>query len=121
MDQKRKWEDPLLQHHKNIAAALQERLEYIVLRQLKIARKKFKLKKLCLSGGVALNCSLNGKIAKSKIFNEIFIQPASGDDGTAYGSCLLGYASSKKNFFQKKCIIFIKGQLLQKKTLKKNY
>ena len=106
---KRKWNDPLTSHHKNIAAALQDQLENVVLKQLKTARKKFKFNKLCLAGGVALNCSLNGKIAKSKIFKEIFIQPASGDDGCAYGATLLAYSESKNKLLPKKMHNFYKG------------
>jgi len=116
---KRKWSDPLSKHHKNIAAALQDQLEHVVLNQLKVARKKFKLSKLCLSGGVALNCSLNGKIVKSKIFNEIFVQPASGDDGCAYGATLLAYAKSKKKFIPKKMHNFCKGSIFTKNEIKK--
>ncbi len=106
---KRNWNQPLTQHHKNIAAALQDQLENVVLNQLKKARKIFKFDKLCLAGGVALNCSLNGKISKSKIFKEIFIQPASGDDGTAYGAALLAYSKNKKNYVPKKMHNFYKG------------
>ena len=116
---KRKWSDPLSKHHKNIAAALQDQLEHVVLNQLKIARKKFKLSKLCLSGGVALNCSLNGKIAKSKIFKEIFVQPASGDDGCTYGASLLAYAKSKKKFMPKKMHNFYKGSIFTNNQIKK--
>tara|TARA_B100001057_G_scaffold241450_1_gene241777 strand:- start:4060 stop:5772 length:1713 start_codon:yes stop_codon:yes gene_type:complete len=106
---KRNWNQPLTQHHKNIAAALQDQLENVVLNQLKKARKIFKFDKLCLAGGVALNCSLNGKISKSKIFKEIFIQPASGDDGTAYGAALLAYSKNKNNYLPKKMHNFYKG------------
>ncbi|MBM3358566.1 MAG: carbamoyl transferase [Betaproteobacteria bacterium] len=88
---KRDYKDPLTRHHKNIAAALQTRLEEVVLHQLTIARKRFGLKKLCLAGGVALNCSMNGKIEKSRLFDELFVQPASGDQGVAVGACLLAY------------------------------
>ena len=99
----------LTENHKNIAAALQYQLEQVILKQLKLAKKKFKLNKLCLSGGVALNCSLNGKIVESKIFKEIFVQPASGDDGSAYGAALLAYAEEKKNFLPKKMHNFYMG------------
>jgi carbamoyltransferase len=116
---KRNWNDPLTTHHKNIAAALQDQLEIVVLNQLKKARKKFKLNKLCLAGGVALNCSLNGKIVKKKIFKEIFIQPASGDDGCAYGACLLAYSSKKKNFLPKKMHDFYKGSVFSKQEIEK--
>ena len=99
----RKYGDKLNQHHKDIAAALQDRLEEVVLKYLASAKKKYKFNKLCLSGGVALNCSLNGKIEKKKIFDEIFVVPASGDDGTAIGACYLAYRSRKKEVsFEKK-------------------
>ena len=116
---KRNWNEPILDHHKNIAAALQDQLEKVVLNQLKKAKKKFKLSKLCLAGGVALNCSLNGKINKSKIFDEIFVQPASGDDGTAYGACLLAYASKNKKLKPEKMHNFYKGPSFSNKEIAK--
>jgi carbamoyltransferase len=99
---KREYSDPITQHHKNIAAALQLFLEEFVLKKIKYLKKKYKSDYLCLSGGVALNCSMNGKIEKSKIFKKIYIQPASGDDGCSMGACFLGYknyssAKIKKN------------------------
>ena len=90
----RKFEDEITVHHKNIAAALQKRVEDIVLSQLEFLKKTYNQKYLCVSGGVGLNCSLNGKIADQSGFKEIFVQPASGDAGIAVGSALL--ASSKK-------------------------
>lgn len=83
-------------HHMNIAAALQKRLEYVVLEQLKFLKKKYKINKLCIAGGVGLNCSMNGKIVKSGLFNEVFVQPAAGDAGVAYGSCLVSTLKRKK-------------------------
>lgn len=80
---------PLNAHHMNIAAALQARLEEVVLGQMRKARDEFGLNRLALSGGVALNCSMNGKICQSGIFDEIFVQPASGDSGIAVGACYL--------------------------------
>ncbi len=85
---RRRKKDKIKQHHKNIAAALQKRLEEIVLEQLKYLKKKYKSNYLCLSGGVALNCSMNGRIVKSKIFKEVFVQPASGDAGLAIGAAI---------------------------------
>tara|TARA_B100000029_G_scaffold308804_1_gene301434 strand:+ start:1817 stop:3541 length:1725 start_codon:yes stop_codon:yes gene_type:complete len=76
-------------HHMNLAAALQMRLETVVLNQLKRARKQFDIPRLAMAGGVALNCSMNGKIESSGLFDEIFVQPGSGDDGTAIGGCYL--------------------------------
>lgn len=83
--------DPLTDHHRNIAAALQLRLETLSLLFLKRARKRFPQRRLALAGGVALNCSLNGKIEASRLFDELYIQPASGDDGVSIGACFLAY------------------------------
>ena len=87
----KKWEEPVTQHHKNIACAVQKRLESIILNQLEKAKDTFKYNKLCISGGVGLNCSLNGKIERSGMFDEIFVQPASGDSGTSIGACYLAH------------------------------
>lgn len=100
--EKRKYSEPLTNHHKNIAAALQLKLESLVINQLKAAKEKYDYKKLCLSGGVALNCSMNGKIEQAQIFDEIYIQPASADDGCAIGACYLANHKNKdKNFLSK--------------------
>jgi len=88
---KKEWEDPVTPHHQNIAAAAQDRLEEIVLAQLKKARKEFGLSRLCIAGGVGLNCSLNGKIVQNKIFDEVFVQPGAGDNGTAIGAAYLSH------------------------------
>lgn len=87
--EKRDYRDKIETHHMDIAAALQKRLEDIMLAQLRRARKQYGFSHLALAGGVALNCSLNGKIEASKIFDEIFVQPASGDAGTTIGACYL--------------------------------
>ena len=92
---KRNYSDLLTQHHKNIAAALQKRTEDIILKQIKYLRKKFDIKYLCIAGGIGLNCSLNGKIASQNIFEEIFVQPASGDSGISLGAA---YLSSSKQY-----------------------
>ena len=89
--QKRRPDGEITHHHMNLAAALQARLEEIVLDQLRSLRQQFKSRYLCLSGGVALNCSLNGKIEQARIFDEIFVQPASGDAGIAIGACYLAH------------------------------
>jgi carbamoyltransferase len=55
---------------------------------------------LYFGGGVGLNCSLNGKIAASGLFDEIFVQPASGDAGISIGSILLAEADRRGNTFR---------------------
>ena len=51
-------------------------------------QKETGLRRLALAGGVALNCAANGVIAKSGLFDEVYVQPASGDDGAALGAAL---------------------------------
>jgi carbamoyltransferase len=98
--EKREHNQPLLDHHKNIAAALQKRLEDVVLAQLAWCRNEYGLSHLCISGGVGLNCSLNGKIAASRLFDEIFVQPAAGDAGISIGSVFLAEADRAGNTFK---------------------
>ena len=96
--EKRKVDEPLTQHHKDLAAALQMRLETVVLAQLRRGRQDHGIDRLCLSGGVALNCSMNGKIEQSGLFEEIFVQPASGDAGVAAGACYLAHKARNPAF-----------------------
>lgn len=93
---RRKPEGIISSRDKNIAAALQKRLEEIVIKNLKYIKKKYKKNKLCISGGVGLNCSLNGKIVQSKIFKEIFVQPASGDAGNSIGAAFCAMRENNK-------------------------
>jgi len=51
-------------------------------------RKETGQTRLCMAGGVALNCTANGVIKRSRLFNQVFVQPSSGDDGTALGAAL---------------------------------
>lgn len=88
----------LSQHHKDISAALQRRLEEVVLGVLRNARKEYGIRHLCLSGGVALNCSMNGRVEREHIFDEIFVQPASGDAGLAIGACYLAQRAADQDY-----------------------
>lgn len=78
----------LTQFHMDIAASIQEVTEEIVLRIAKNLSDDFKIKNLCLAGGVALNCVANGKILEKKFFKKLWIQPAAGDAGGALGAAL---------------------------------
>ena len=85
----RKKEDELLtQFHMDIAASIQAVTEEVVLRLTKDISKKYKIKNLCMAGGVALNCVVNGKVLKKKIFENIWVQPAAGDAGGSLGAAL---------------------------------
>lgn len=84
----RRHEDPVLQHHCDIAAALQDGLETILLHILSHYRVESKQKYLCLAGGVALNCTANSRILASGLFDDVFVQPAAHDAGAALGAAL---------------------------------
>jgi len=74
------------QKHCNLAYAIQNVTEEIVLKMAKEAKHITGAEYLCLAGGVALNCVANGKLLKENIFKDIFIQPAAGDSGGALGA-----------------------------------
>jgi carbamoyltransferase len=90
---RRKWE-PFSQTHKDIAAALQESLEEMAFHVIRHYKEKTRLKNLCMAGGVAHNCTLNGKILRSGLFEQMFVQPAAHDAGTALGAALWVYYKS---------------------------
>ncbi|MSR76137.1 MAG: hypothetical protein EXS68_00920 [Candidatus Ryanbacteria bacterium] len=81
-------ESELTQHHMDIARSLQDATEEIVLRIARHVRRETGKKYLCLAGGVALNCVANGKLLREGVFDDIWIQPASGDAGGALGAAL---------------------------------
>ncbi|MCG3167026.1 MAG: Decarbamoylnovobiocin carbamoyltransferase [Bacteroidia bacterium] len=83
---KRNAEGELEQYHCNLAYAIQEVTEEIVLKMAAEAKRLTGSKYLCMAGGVALNCVANGKLLGAKIFSDIFIQPAAGDAGGALGA-----------------------------------
>ncbi len=81
--------EPVTQRHKDIAYAVQTKLEDVVLHSIRAAMPAAQSSNLCLAGGVALNCKMNGKIVKSAIASDLFIQPSSNDSGTALGAAML--------------------------------
>src|SRR5208283_2560784 len=78
----------ITQEHQDVAAALQECLDRVVLHVCGHFGKQTGMRRVALAGGVALNCTANGKLIDSGIFDEVYIQPAAGDDGTALGAAL---------------------------------
>jgi len=83
---------PFRQKDKDIAAAVQWVLESAVFHVLEHFQKTSGTKSLCLAGGVAHNCTLNGKILKKGLFDRVFVQPAAHDAGNAIGAALCAYA-----------------------------
>ena len=81
-------DEPITQQDMDLAKSIQVVTEEIVLKLVRNIRNEFRVSNLCLAGGVALNCVANGKIAKSGLFDDIWIQPAAGDAGGALGAAL---------------------------------
>ncbi len=85
----RKPESKLTQREMDFAASIQKVTEDIMIKMVRNVKKETGQRYLCLAGGVALNCVANGKIMKSAIFDDLWIQPAAGDSGGALGAALL--------------------------------
>jgi carbamoyltransferase len=82
----RRPDEPLLPRHEAIAASLQAVFEEAVAHVLTGLHRRTGLRRLCLAGGCALNSVMNGKIRERTPFEEVYVQPAAGDDGTALGA-----------------------------------
>jgi carbamoyltransferase len=72
--------------HENVAAALQDVLEEAYLHLVRTAWERVGVPNLCLAGGVALNAVANGRVRPETPFEEVYVQPAAGDSGTAVGA-----------------------------------
>ena len=79
-------ESSLEQIHMDIAASVQKVVEEAVEGIAKYAQDLTQSRNLCLAGGVASNCVANGRLSRKKIFDNIWVQPASGDAGGAVGA-----------------------------------
>jgi carbamoyltransferase len=84
-------DQPLTQHHMDLAASIQAVTDEVVLKMTRALRDETGLRNLCLAGGVALNCVANGKVLRDGRYDHVYIQPAAGDAGGALGAALVGY------------------------------
>jgi carbamoyltransferase len=84
-------EAPIGKREMDMARSIQAVTEEIMLKMARYARSVTGKSKLCLAGGVALNCVANGKLLRSGLFDDIWIQPAAGDAGGSLGAALYGY------------------------------
>ncbi len=80
--------EPLQQRHLDLAASLQDVLEETVLELARWLRDAGGEPRLAMAGGVALNCVMNARLRDSGIFDDVWVQPAAGDAGTALGAAL---------------------------------
>ncbi|MCH8524184.1 MAG: hypothetical protein LAT52_06520, partial [Balneolales bacterium] len=93
----RKPESPITQREMDLAASIQQVTEEVVIRTARFAKTETGCQNLCLAGGVALNCVANGKLHKSNIFKDIWVQPSSGDAGGAVGAALFAWYQYNEN------------------------
>jgi len=93
---KRKPEGQIAQEYMDMALAVQQITEDVVLHLARTARELTGKKHLVMAGGVALNCVANGKLLREGIFEDIWIQPAAGDAGGALGAALAAWHIGKK-------------------------
>ena len=77
---------PLTDRHRALARAVQDRLEAACLWLAREALRLTGQDRLCLAGGVALNCKMNGRLHQAGIARQLFVQPVSHDAGVAYGA-----------------------------------
>lgn len=84
-------------NYADIAFAVQWRLEQVVMGLVKRLHKLTGSENLCVAGGVAMNCALNGKIAQMDIVKNLFVQPAATDNGVSLGAALLGAQDAGDN------------------------
>ncbi|CAL9407393.1 Decarbamoylnovobiocin carbamoyltransferase [Streptomyces sp. enrichment culture] len=87
--------EPIQDVHRDLAAALQERTEQVMLHLARRARMITRSRRLCVGGGVATNCVSIGRIIEAGIFDEVFVPPAPGDAGTAIGAAIAAHTGSR--------------------------
>ena len=85
---RRRPESDITQREMDLAASIQAVTEEVMLKMARYARVVTGKRQLCMAGGVALNCVANGKILAEGLFDDLWIQPASGDAGGALGAAL---------------------------------
>jgi carbamoyltransferase len=83
--------EPILQKHKDLASSAQLACERAMLTILRQAVKLTKSRAVCLAGGVALNCKANGELLRSGLIDDLYVQPAAGDDGGCIGAAYAVY------------------------------
>lgn len=111
----RKPESPITQREMDLARSIQDVTEEVVLRMARFLKRKTGESNLCLAGGVALNCVINGKVLREGIFSDIWIQPAAGDSGGAIGAAMsvwYVYLGKERNVNGNGNIDFMNGSYL---------
>jgi carbamoyltransferase len=98
VDREPNWQaSPSMRHWEDLAWRVQDDAERVLLERAIWLRETTGARNLCMAGGVALNCVANGRIAREAGFENIWIQPAAGDDGIAIGCAYYGHLAVQKN------------------------
>ena len=96
-DSEGKWDDsPSMKHWEDMAWRVQDDTEKVLLARARWLRETTGARNLCIAGGVALNCVANGKLAREAGFDNVWIQPAAGDNGIAIGCAYYGLLEVQK-------------------------
>src|SRR5262249_24793876 len=96
-DGEKKWEvSPAMGHWEDMAWRVQHDAEEGLVGRARGLRETTGAKNLCLAGGVALNCVVNGRIVREAGFDNVWIQPAAGDNGIAIGCAYYGHLAIQK-------------------------
>lgn len=91
------WEDnSSMQHWQDMAWRIQEDTENVLIKRAIWLRETTGAKNLVIAGGVGLNCVANGRIAREAGFENVWIQPAAGDNGIAIGCAYYGHVELQK-------------------------
>lgn len=86
----REYNSFITDEHKELAFWVQSEYEKVICQKIQSLVKRYNIKNLCLSGGVALNCVANSKILTNTEIKNLFIQPAAGDQGQCLGNAICG-------------------------------
>ena len=96
-DDDKQWEEsPFMKHWEDMAWRVQHDSEEVLLERARWLRETTGAKNLCMAGGVALNCVANGRIVREAGFDNVWIQPAAGDNGIAIGCAFYGRLAVQK-------------------------
>ncbi|HEX7562283.1 MAG TPA: carbamoyltransferase C-terminal domain-containing protein [Bradyrhizobium sp.] len=96
-DGKNKWEaNPAMRHWEDMAWRIQHDAEEVLIARARWLRETTGARNLCLAGGVALNCVANGRIVREAGFDNVWIQPAAGDNGISIGCAYYGRLALQK-------------------------
>lgn len=91
------WGHPPQDRHKDIASSLQERLEEAIEHVVRYHVRATGLRRVCVAGGTFMNCVANGKLAQLPEIDDLFVQPAAHDGGTALGAAALSWVRQGGN------------------------